>query len=402
MQLSLDNIFKNYIQKDDIFQNKELLLTKYRPENLPHREKEIKTLGSILAPSLRGEKPSNVFVYGKTGTGKTAVTQYVCSKLEEVAMNNGHEVRIIYLNCKMRKVADTEYRLLAKLARELGRDVPPTGLPTDQVYEIFFEAVEDKKRMVILILDEIDIMVEKTGDNFLYNLTRMNEDLENSKISIIGISNNLSFKENLDPRVRSSLSEEEMLFSPYNALQLQDILKSRAEKAFKPGVIAEGVIEKCAALAAQEHGDARRALDLLRVAGEMCEREGSKRVEERHVDMAESKIDMDRILEVVRTQPRQSQAVLWSILKLKENGGNEVQTGDIFSVYEKVCRNSGLAPLTQRRVSDLIAELDLLGIINARVISKGRYGRTRTITLGVSEPILEKIKNTLVSEFYFE
>ena len=395
MQKSLDMIFNGYINKKKIFKNKKAITNTYKPNELPHRDKEIETIASILAPSINGERPSNLFIFGKPGTGKTAVMYFVSKKLTEVAKG---KVNIFYLNCKMRNVADTEYRMIAQLTRELGEFVPVTGLPTDHVYNLFFKALEKRGNIVILILDEIDALVEKIGDNFLYNLTRINEDLKNTQISIVGISNNLSFTNNLDPRVKSSLSEEEVIFHPYNAAQLRDILKRRSEEAFKENTLGSGVIEKCAALAAQEHGDARRALDLLRVAAEIAERENSEKIEERHVDMAESKIDNDRIIEIVKTQPRQSQAVLWSILKT----GGDVQTGDIFSIYEKICKENGLTPLTQRRVSDLIAELDMLGIINAKVVSKGRYGRTRIIRINLQEPLINDIKKILQTNYYFQ
>jgi len=167
----------------------------------------------------------------------------------------------------MKKQADTEYRLLAHLSKKFGKEVPFTGLPTDQVYKTFFDVIDQKSQIIILIIDEIDSLVQKTGDEILYNLTRVNQDLKKARLSVVGITNNLGFIETLDPRIRSSLSEEELIFPPYNALQLQDILRNRASLAFIPNSLGDGVIEKCAALAAQEHGDARRALDLLRVAG---------------------------------------------------------------------------------------------------------------------------------------
>jgi len=237
------------------------------------------------------------------------------------------------------------------------------------------------------------------GDDILYNLTRANQDLKNTKLSIIGISNDLSFTDRLDPRVKSSLSEEEIIFPPYNANQLQDILVQRAGSAFNDGILEQGVIAKCAALAAQEHGDARKALDLLRVAGELVERQGDKKITTEHVDKAEERLDTDRITTVISTQPKQSQAVLASIIKLVEEGQKNIQTGDVFSVYEEICSNRGLKVLTQRRVSDLIAELDMLGIINARVISRGRYGRTKEIRIQLGKSILKKTKKILEDSY---
>ena len=395
---SSQNIFEKFLQSKPIFENREALTISFSPGNIPHREKQIEDLGRILAPALKGGRPSNVFLYGRPGTGKTLVSKLVGSELEKISKNNGHVVKVLYVNCKMKKVADTEYRLMAYLSSMLGHEVPFTGLPTDQIYKAFFETLEDKKHSVILIVDEIDALVEKTGDEILYNLTRINQDLENSSVSLIGITNNLGFVETLDPRIKSSLSEEELIFPPYNALQLQDILKGRAYVAFLPGVVEPGVIEKCAALAAQEHGDARRALDLLRVSGELAERNAEEKVTVRHVDNAQERIDIDRVIEIVKAQPRQSQIVLYSIVELAEKK-KEIESGEVYDFYQEMCKKHGLKILTTRRVSDLIAELDLFGIINTKVVSKGRYGRNRIITLGSTDSVNNKLKKLLYEIF---
>ncbi len=393
------NIFSDYLKKETIFKNKNVLTASFIPTNISHRETEINQMSSIIAPSLRGYNPNNVFIYGTCGTGKSLSIRFVLNQLEDIARSNGSEIKTIYINCKMKKVADTEYRLFAQLLQEIGVNVPDTGLPTDVLYRTFFEKIDDKKRMVIITLDEIDSLFKKVGDEFLYNLTRINSELKMAQISIIGITNDLSFLNNLDARVKSSLGEEEILFKPYNATQLKDILQNRIKEGFNESVVEEVVVNKCAALAAQEHGDARRALDLLRVAGEIAERLGDSKLEEKHVNMAEEKIDMDRVVETVKTQPKQSQAVLYSVLKLSNNGHRRILTGDVFNEYMKICSNNSIKGLTQRRVSDLIGELDMLGVITARVISKGRYGRTRDISLAISDNVLEKVEEILKTRF---
>lgn len=392
---TLANFFEDFLNKESLFLNKQALQSAYLPETILHRDLEIKQVANVLAPCLKLEKPSNLFVYGKTGTGKTLTIKHITNNLQKISKQKNIPLKTIYLNCKLKKVADTEYRLIAQLTREFGKEVPSTGLPTDEVYKSFFNTVDTKKQLVLLVLDEIDQLVKKTGDEILYNLVRINEDLKNAQIVIVGISNDLIFIDSLDPRVRSSLSEEELVFPPYNALQLQEILKQRAKEAFKENLIEEGVIEKCAAYAAREHGDARRALELLRVAAEIAERRNSNKVKIQHIDLAEEQIEKDTITETIAHQPKQSQATLYAILSLYIKRKESIFTGDIYEIYKKVSSQTGLRPLTQRRISDIIAELDMLGIINAKVISKGRHGRTREISVLIPPMILQKTKQIL-------
>jgi cell division control protein 6 len=135
------------------------------------------------------------------------------------------------------------------------------------------------------------------------------------------------------------------------------------------------------------------------MAAEISERRGSNRVGIDCVDKAENKLDLDRVVEIVKAQPKQSQAALAAIIRLTENGSKNIETGDVFSLYEKICASRGLKVLTQRRVSDLIAELDMLGIINARVVSRGRYGRTKEIKLQPGKKMIEKIRNVLKENY---
>lgn len=407
---NIDEIFDS-VNARTLFKDKTVLQSNYSPEEIPYRDKEIEQVASILAPSLIGHKTSNLFIYGKTGTGKTLVTQHVKNELYKRSKNTTNPLSLEYVNCKLKKVADTEYRILAELISKFGEPVPATGLPTEQVYSRFIQVLESSnQKLLILILDEIDYLVKKISDNFLYNLTRLNTELKNTQIILVGISNDLRFLDSLDPRVRSSLSEEEIVFPPYNALQLQGILKKRADQAFKPDIIESGAIEKCSAFAAREHGDARRALDLLRVAGEIAERAGDHKITTKHIDQANNKIENDKILDIIKTEPKQFQAVLKAILRLEQGKGNITQeslfkdkkdiptkifTGDVYDEYQKICNIIGMEVLTQRRVGDIIAEFDMLGLINAHVISKGRYGRTKEIKSAIPLNIFERAKNIL-------
>ncbi|MFW6449096.1 MAG: Cdc6/Cdc18 family protein [Halobacteriota archaeon] len=424
-----EGLFDELLEGRPIFDNKDVLRPAYTPSNLPHREEKINEMASILVSALRGETPSNILIYGKTGTGKTASAKYVSGELERTSQRYEAPCHVEYVNCE---VIDTQYRVFAKLANtfieanrsaiddrldrltgwarqlrtgdgeglpvddlsevleridrlEADRDmfelVPMTGWPTDRVYEALFDAVDYRERVVIIMLDEIDKLVEKSGDDTLYNLSRINGDLERSRVSIMGISNDLRFTDTLDPRVRSSLGEEEIVFPPYDANQLRDILEHRASVAFKEDALSEDVIPLCAAYAAQEHGDARRALDLLRTAGELAERDQARSVLDAHVRRAQEKLEIDRVMEVVRTLPHQSKLVLFATVLLEKHGSSKHTTGEVYDVYNQLCERLDTDALTQRRVTSLISELDMLGIINAVVVSKGRYGRTKEISI---------------------
>ncbi len=387
-----ESIFQPYVGARPIFKmDRDILRPSFVPHKLPHREDQVDQLAQILATALRGDQPSNVLIYGQTGTGKTAVVKYIENEFKK--LDGGRAVHYMYMNCE---IVDTPYGVLQnvanRLVENLSQRIPFTGLSTDRVYQLLVEKLDEEKRIVILVLDEIDKIVTKNGDDILYQLLKINEDLKKTKVSIIGISNDLKFTEWLDPRVRSRLSDEKMVFPPYNAEELFDILRQRAERAFDNGVADDSVLSLIAALAAQEHGDARRALDLLRVSAELAERGGEDHITEKHVHRAKGKIELDTVVEAIKALPTQSKIVLLAIISNGEAGADRMTTGDVYGTYKELCRKTGAPVLTQRRVTDLISELDMLGLVHARVKSYGRGGRTKEVQSAV--PFLE-IKKVL-------
>lgn len=384
----LDEVFEKFINNTQIFKDRDVLRHDYLPNKLPHREEQIKRLGETIATVLKGARCSNIFIYGKTGTGKTAVTKYVLNHLAAKAKEFGAPVKFCYINCRL---AGTEYRVFASLNQSINIPIPFTGLSAGEVFARFQNGLDSSKVIFIIVLDEIDVLIKIRGDILLYKLTRINETLRNSKVSIIGISNDLRLKEFLDPRVLSSLSEEEIVFKPYDANELRNILSERAKLAFCEDALSEGALSLCAALAAAEHGDARRALDLLRVAGEVAEREGAKVVTEKHVREAEKKIEHNRVAEALRGLTLHSKLVILSVFHLKRAKINRAITGEIYEVYNELCGELGVTPLTQRRVSTLVNELDSIGLLNAQVVSMGRYGRTKKIRLEVTRTFIKEI-----------
>lgn len=381
----LDDIFENFVNNEHLFKDREVLRHDYLPDSLPHREDQIKLLGATVAPVLKNARCSNIFIYGQTGSGKTAVTKFVLSHLESKAKEYGALVKFCYLNCR---ITNSEYRVFANLSNSIGVTIPFTGLSVGEVADRFRFGLDSSKILFIIVLDEIDSLIKSRGDGILYELTRINETLTKSKVTIIGISNDLRLKDFLDPRVFSSLSEEEMVFRPYNANELRNILFERSKLSFNEGCISEAAISIASALAAAEHGDARRALDLLRVAGEVAERNGAKLITDVHVRDAEKHIEHSRVVETLKNLTLHSKLVLLSVHLLNKSNAT---TGEIYDLYNDLCGELGTGLLTQRRLGTLVNELDSMGILNAKVVSMGRYGRTKKIRLEISRTLIKDV-----------
>ena len=390
----LDNIFEKAAAGKTLIKNSRTLTIDYVPERLPFRDGETKTIAQALSVVLKGVRPSNLLLFGKPGTGKTAVAKNVIERLRKKANELGIEVMVPFINAK---TANTAYKVLYEIAEDMGINkgekklqVHFTGLSMGEATDRILDFIQKRKFNVILVMDEIDSLVDKNGDDILYNFTRANERIyEGGFVSLIGISNSLTFKDKLDPRVRSSLSEEEMVFNPYTIEQLQKILSDRAKLAFNDDAISGAAINLCAAMAGKENGDARRAIDLLRVSAEIAERERESKVEEKHIRLAQEKIEKDTNYEILKNSTTHTKLVILAIIRSKN--GN---TGGVYEIYSSLCKHSGQEPLTQRRITQIISELDQLGLVTSYVVSQGRYGRSQRIKITIpTSTIKEALKD---------
>lgn len=382
------NIFEKILGQDSLFIDRKAFDHAFEPSSLPHRDHEVEALVRNLVDALNGHIPSNMLLYGVPGSGKTVVTRFVLGQLLDKGVEMGQPVQTYEINCRN---VDTKYRVVQTIASQLARrgdtPIPFTGWPTDRVLETLIYRMDRATGVHIIVLDEIDNLVSRAGDDLLYNLTSLNTVLRNARCCIIGISNDLHFTQQLDPRVSSRLSQEDLVFHPYGALEIQDILNERVETGLREDVLEGGVLELCAALAAQEHGDARRALDLLRISVQKAEQRAQARVDPKHVRLAQSQLEYDQVTPVLKSLPLHQKVVLFAIILNEENGMRNISTGEVYRTYADACMKIGVEPLTPRRISSLLNELDTLGLIMARNVSKGRGGRSKQVNSAIPKAI---------------
>ena len=377
--------------------NREILHFTYIPDTIPHRNSEQEQITQTLIPILKQSRPSNLLVYGKPGTGKTLVVKKILSQIQKRVEKSNFPIKLVYVNSKEET---TLYGLLVSFGRELSlseKELPSTGLAISEVFKRLLKTIEENHYNVVFVIDEIDHLVHlvsKTGNDVLYQLTRANERLKNATLTLVGISNDLTFKERLDPRVISSLGEEEIVFTNYTVEQLKKILEDRIQLAFIKGAIEESAINLCAAMAGREHGDARRAIDLLRVAGEIAEREQSNTVKEEHIRKASQKIEEDKETTALRSYPLHEKLLIIAVMKALG-----LSTGEIYTTYKSLCKIIRQKELTQRRVTQMLSEIELSGIIAGKIIHQGIHGRTKKYKLTISS---EMVKNTFKDELTFE
>jgi len=270
------------------------------------------------------------------------------------------------------------------------------GISLEDIMTAIEKRLQPASGYVTIFVDEADNVRTDPNSFFMFLVKRLPLRV-NAKIILLFASNRLNWSENLDPRIKSCLKMRELIFEPYDATSLQKILHLRVEKALRPDTVDDGVIEKIAAISSRNHGDARKAVDLLTRSAYFAERKG-ERISQATVDLASDEIERDKYLAMIRTSPKHLQATLYSALTGKQKG-RALKTGDAYLLYDHFCNQANLTPLTQRAYSDLLSELDMYGFIRASTVSLGRYGRTKEIHISISPTIVEQMKRLILSNF---
>jgi len=350
------------VLKNPIYQKRDVLYALVPPSGFLHRTQQKNELIMELAPILMGSAVTGVFVYGNPGTGKTGLILDLMGELEKEAKNNKVTLKTAYVNCSENR---TETIILLEVLNQLNskKEYPKMGWNRAKVLKEFTDLLNETGEQVLIVLDEVDYVLKESGDDILYRLSRINKDLK-SKVSSLVISNDIRVSDYVKPRTQSAFGRVKVIFEPYSAEELHDILKDRVKFAFKSGAVGESILSKISEIESQRDGDARKAMELLDACAKIAIAKKRNKITLDLVDEADSNLERDHMLNLITSITQQQKIVYLSILKNQKKimGGT-----DVYRLYMETCESYNLKPLSERRVRSFVVNLKDLGLIESEV-----------------------------------
>ena len=355
-------------------------------ERIVGRDDQLKSVVSFLKPTLQGNRPPNMLLYGPAGTGKSLIIGAVTQQIIELCQSKGERFGVVDINCQPINTLDQAvYELVQTVAQDVGTEVgvPETGVSTKRKYRRLYELINEHYDSVIFILDEIDLLVgrrendEPAYSKLLYQLSRASNTNEiEGRVSVAALTNDPKFMEDIDGRAESSFNPRDVYFPDYDATQLREILENRRD-AFRQDALEDDVIPLVAAFAAQSHGDARKAIDLFRGAGDLADERGDEVVTEDHVRDSQEEIDKDRSLKLVEGLTTQKKISLYATAAVAHHSnrtGSSVPSPVGFKVYQWVTNELDADQMTRETYVKYVKELSTYGLISTSRKSRGRGG----------------------------
>jgi cell division control protein 6 len=395
-------------ETNGIFDNDRVLNhDSYQPDEFPARETQKDKLVNALKPVYRGSPPKNIVLRGKNGTGKTSLVKSLSDTLIQDCSDKGIDVTTVYVNCSSSNNDKSSYataREITNILRERRNDPNlkqlNTGYSQTEMFDLLFDELEEFGGTTIIILDELDGLGD---EELLYRLPRAttNGDLPPEiDVGLIGITNDPKWINGISPTVKDSLCNEFIEFGPYNSEELKAILYAREDEAFEEGVLGEAVVPYCAAVVAKNSGSARKALELLRKAGEIAEENNANKVTDDHVDRAHAQLGKDSVKKSLKGLTEQEKLALLTVATKSidplDSGTKEVSTSDLHDEYKSIAKRHERSMLSYNRFSDRLKSLEQQGFVSSKLLQDD--GRKRVYELEVKAEFLIEAFDEFVSE----
>ena len=382
----LDDIIKKIEKEKKAFSNKAALDTSNQPLQIVSRTNEVEKIIGYILDYKQGQVVPLLSIYGRSGTGKSTLVRHVCNYLPEV--------KLCFVNLRKAKtVFGTINLILNELEQPNLASAQGMNLGMDKIQGVILNTMHlEKKKLFVLTLDEFDVIFyDKRGNpsDFVYKLVEMLADLKKKGClaMIITISNNVLSDYDLDDRIRSRIGNSEIFFKPYSNDEMLKILQQRAKEAFGKK-IDDKILEKCAKVSFLEHGDARRAVDLLRVSAEIAAKE-KKEITIEHVKAASQQIQKDRVDEVISSLSHHSKMICMVLAAMTFFLKKNLHT--TMSIYEKYKKYLDTEPVSYRRFSELLKDLENTGFLTSNTTSKGQKGYSSEFQLVIDPQIVGEI-----------
>ena len=352
-----------------VFLQKRFLDGLFLPSSIIGRRQQVEELLQYLESLRQGFAVPLISVYGRSGSGKSTLVKFVCKNIEDLACFAFANLR------KAKTVFGCANLILSELDVASLKSADGINKAIDCIGNTISEKLKSKrKKFMVLVLDEYDVIFsDKRGNpsEFMYKLLTLAEELREKDLwlCIITISNNTLSEYDLDDRIKSRMGNSEVFFPPYSQGDILQILKDRSQKAFAKK-IGDDVLQYCSELSCAEHGDARRALDLLRISGELCD---GQKITKENIDAAYAKLQKDRLENIVTNSSSHQRILIGAICSnMLDSDSGWSATSSIYETHRGLLQKT--KPLSYRRVTDLLVELKNSGLLISKTQSRGRGG----------------------------
>lgn len=375
----MSDIIEDELFSSSVIKDLHALDFDYVPKELPHRTEQLRRLAQLFKPLLDNVS-QNAVIKGPVGTGKTVIVKKFCNSFVTIARKQAKMVEYVHINCRKRS---TDGLVLIGILNHFDKRFPDRGFSVQEMLQILNKQLQRRESQLLLVLDEADALVKKSGSNLIYNLTRFTDETmkTDNPISIIMISQK-DVLSDLDASALSTFKRSNMIvLNKYSHNELYDIIEQRVQLAFHNNTVSLDSIDLIADIAS-EWGDARFAIELLWKSGMCADQQHVQLVVPEHVRTAKAETYSVITESKIKNLGTHQLLTLMSIAKrLHREGTAYVNTGEVEKAYAITCEEYNEKPRAHTMFWNYLKEIENAGFINVKASGKGQLGTTQLISL---------------------